>query len=1238
MPPKTPAHILKKIEECRSTQAQELDLSKDFRDIRLINIPPEVFSLNHLQTLILRGNAIQIVPEQIKQLTQLKRLDLRGNPLNQVADVGGLIVHYADFKRLKIPPHNILGLKLTLFSHDAPEGLADCPNLTLLEISNHRLTQIPAWLAHFPQLTELNLSNNKLQELTGLETLVNLSTLFLRSNQLSSVSGLATLMNLSSLDLSRNKLSSVSGLATLVNISSLDLSFNQLNNISELETLINISILDLSDNTLNNISKLEMLKQLSNLNLSRNRLNNINGIEVLVNLSFVDLSWNQLNNIYGVEALINLTSLNLRVNQLNHINGLETLVNLSFLDLSSNQLSNINEIETLINLNSLSLSGNKLSDISKLKTLKNLSFLDLSSNQLNNIDGLEILINLSSLKLGKNKLNYINKLSALVNLSSLNLNFNQLTSVSELETLVNLTSLNLRGNQLNSVSGLERLVNLSFLDLSYNQLSRVSGLERLVNLSILSLSYNQLSSVSGLEVLVNLSYLDLRNNQLSSVSGLETLIHLERLYLADNPALEKLEDQLFNLHKLERLGIFEWDKKETAINYPPLEQLKPEELYGEVNLFRVRNYLRQLAAGEIVHLYEAKVLIIGEGGAGKTTLANKIKNKNYQLPAEGIASTEGIEVFSWQFPFDAQHQYQVNIWDFGGQEIYHATHQFFLSKRALYLLVADNRKEDTDFYYWLNVVDTLSASSPLFLLKNEKGDRPREINEAALREQFQNFKESYATNLKTNSKDFSRFLEDLQHRLKQLPHIGMPLPKTWLKVRNELEHLAKQKNSLSLEKYLEICEQHGFKNDEDKLQLSETLHDLGTILHFQQDALLEKTLFLNPEWATQAVYHVLDNKTVQSNYGKFTKANLKEIWKEKQYDWMHGELLQLMLNFKLCYKLNYCEETYIAPQLLREQKPNYTLETENQVTIFYKNYKFMPKGMLSRLIVIFHKDIATNIAEKQTLVWRSGVVLERNNTRAEIIENYGAREIKICIAGQDRRDLMTEIMCKLNEIHDSYYNLQYEIELPCNCKEPYYFNYKTLKEFANDRAAIQCQKRGCRQMVDARDLLEGILNVTTDKDGNVRFGNIHIGHAENVTLDQAGRDIHKENRSINLSGNSKVGVASTGDNATINYTETHNTLNQGIQTDLRNLKELFLNLELGEHREKVEKLLIDAEEETQKEKPDKEEIGSALDRVLKLVNKTGKLTTAVKDKLIPIAKTVGEWLGEHGENLLEFFN
>ena len=46
------------------------------------------------------------------------------------------------------------------------------------------------------------------------------------------------------------------------------------------------------------------------------------------------------------------------------------------------------------------------------------------------------------------------------------------------------------------------------------------------------------------------------------------------------------------------------------------------------------------------------------------------------------------------------------------KEIYHETHQFFLTERSLYALVADTRAENTDFYHWLDVVELLSNNSP----------------------------------------------------------------------------------------------------------------------------------------------------------------------------------------------------------------------------------------------------------------------------------------------------------------------------------------------------------------------------------------------------------------------------------------------------------------------------------------------------------------------------------------------
>jgi GTPase SAR1 family protein len=54
-------------------------------------------------------------------------------------------------------------------------------------------------------------------------------------------------------------------------------------------------------------------------------------------------------------------------------------------------------------------------------------------------------------------------------------------------------------------------------------------------------------------------------------------------------------------------------------------------------------YLRQkLEAGQDT-IYEAKLIIVGEGAAGKTTFVKKINNPEYPCPTPED-STEGIDV------------------------------------------------------------------------------------------------------------------------------------------------------------------------------------------------------------------------------------------------------------------------------------------------------------------------------------------------------------------------------------------------------------------------------------------------------------------------------------------------------------------------------------------------------------------------------------------------------------------
>jgi GTPase SAR1 family protein len=701
------------------------------------------------------------------------------------------------------------------------------------------------------------------------------------------------------------------------------------------------------------------------------------------------------------------------------------------------------EVFRLKQLQVLSLRNNHLMSVpDAIAYLQNLTMLDLRYNHFENIpDAITQLQNLRVLSLSNNNLTAMpDAIAQLQNLTVLDLSHNELTAIPDaIAQLQNLTVLDLSCNRLVAVPDtMVQLRDLTDLHLRGNRLTIVPDtIAQLQHLTRLDLSGNRLATVPDtITQLRDLTWLDLSNNQITTVpEALVQLPNLRMLELRNNP-----------------------------MRTPPLEVVYR-------GLEAIRDYFRQLEAKGPDYLYEAKLLIVGEGGAGKTTLSKKIQNPNYQL-REDEASTEGIKVIRWQFPTEGGRPFQVNIWDFGGQEIYHATHQFFLTKRSLYALVADTRKEDTDFYYWLNVVELLSDNSPLLIIKNEKQDRHREINERQLRGQFTNLKETLSTNLATN-RGLPQVVAEIKHHISRLPHVGSALPKTWVMVREALER--DPRNYISLEEFLGICQKNGFTQLKDKLQLSGYLHDLGVCLHFQDDPLLRKTVILKPQWGTDAVYKVLDNQKVIRSLGQFTRADLADIWAAPEHADMQDELLQLMMKFKLCYKIPGNEDTYIAPQLLTENQPDYDWHESDNLLLRY-TYEFMPKGILTQFIVATHAMIAD-----LRCVWKSGVVLEKDQTKAEVIEHYGRREIRIRVAGMHKKDLMTIVTYELDNIHASYKRLKYDKLIPCNCagckasQEPHFYHFEVLRKFTEDgRDDIQCHKS--YEMVNVWGLVDDFVD------------------------------------------------------------------------------------------------------------------------------------------------------------------
>jgi small GTP-binding protein len=405
--------------------------------------------------------------------------------------------------------------------------------------------------------------------------------------------------------------------------------------------------------------------------------------------------------------------------------------------------------------------------------------------------------------------------------------------------LADLQKLDLRFNQLSDLpKEIAELKSLQTLDLRNNQLSDLpKEIAELKSLQTLYLSSNQLSDLpKEIAELKSLQELDLRYNQLSDlpkeIAELKMEIHWKDGY-----------PKGINLYN-------------NPLKHPPIEIIQQGRE-------KVLNYFKSIEK-ESIKLFEAKLLIVGEGGVGKTCLMNRIIHN--QVNEEEI-TTEGIDIQKWSIKTEVSDHFRVNFWDFGGQEIYNATHQFFLTKRSFYILLWEARKDNdlTHFDYWLNIIRLLSDSSPVLIVLNKIDERINTIDEQYLQQSFTNIVGFHKVSA-TQNVNMDGLIKDIIANITKLDHIGDTLPKAWLDIRKQLENL--DENFISHDRYCSICHEFNLtKKEADFLSLY--FHDLGVFLHFQDNVILSDIIFLKPEWATNAVYKVLDTKEVQSNYGVF---------------------------------------------------------------------------------------------------------------------------------------------------------------------------------------------------------------------------------------------------------------------------------------------------------------------------------------------------------------------------------
>jgi len=313
-------------------------------------------------------------------------------------------------------------------------------------------------------------------------------------------------------------------------------------------------------------------------------------------------------------------------------------------------------------------------------------------------------------------------------------------------------------------------------------------------------------------------------------------------------------------------------------------------------------------------------------------------------------TTHGINITIWDLPIlfsdNKKETVKTLFWDFGSQDIYHSTHQFFLTKRSLYILVWEARKEEDTktFDYWLNVVKLLGSGSPIIIVMNKADIRTKIIDEASLKKKFPEIRAFLKVSCLTGQ-GLTELKELIQTTLGNMPHLQDNLPGSWLHIRDELKTM--KENYIPASQFYEICKKHEIKKNDANV-IADYLHDLGAILFFRHDPLLGNTVILKPQWATEAVYALIDAKPIIETKGKFQFKDLPLYWGDRLYPTdKHPQLVRLMERFELCF--NFIDSNdYFIPELLPDpiafdMEPYYS---QGSIHFQYR-YEFMPEGILS---------------------------------------------------------------------------------------------------------------------------------------------------------------------------------------------------------------------------------------------------------------------------------------------------
>lgn len=637
----------------------------------------------------------------------------------------------------------------------------------------------------------------------------------------------------------------------------------------------------------------------------------------------------------------------------------------------------------------------------------------------------------------------------------------------EIGQLSSLTNLVLSGNQLTTLPPeIGQLSSLISLDVRSNNLTSLPlEIGQLSSLVKLQAGDNDLSSLPPeMGQLTLLTQLYLHNNQLTSLPHQIGQLKSLRTLVLEGNQLRELSQSLTNLPSLRELTLHGNQALGLPIELQGPRWLESHRANPPANPQDILRYY-YASTGELGQaLREMKVLVVGRGGAGKTSVIRRLKGlpfDNGQTETHGIAIEE-LTLDCTGGPVAAR------VWDFGGQHVLHAMHEFFFTGRSLYILVLGEREDtaERDAEYWLQLIRSYASNAPVIVVLNKSGGRARELDlprrkledtygpilgwlatecsdtgpkwAVLLAKLFPKFRSYVDT---TDKSGISALKQRITTTVAAMPEIQARFPKKWMQIKDWLSGM--KDSYLDYTTYAEHCAELGETDPAKQQELASFLHDLGVALNYRRDPRLHETTVLRPDWLADGIYALLRANDArhpcplapdgQINLEQmpaiYAAAERLEMLKAADYPAeKHLFLLRLMGAFQLSFPMDEAGAKHLVPALLSVEEPEGISTTLLDKPVLEMRWEFpvVPGPLMPRLIV---RTLGLVMNDWR---WRRGAVYQYGPAIAKVWEEK-ERYIHLRCAAQEPEDgaeaiadLVRMIRGTLREIVAEYKNLKVE--------------------------------------------------------------------------------------------------------------------------------------------------------------------------------------------------------------------